>query len=305
MIIPSVIATFYGWLRGEIMRALLLGSLFCILTLFPHAGKAGDRLAPVVVSGSEWIPANPNSETYRGHFFDLSALAGRQDFSVMATALRRQIDMVEGVVGLSPHMLEFFRTIPISVNEVACLTPSKNADGKDLEDPKALLHAACYVHEAPRSPYSISRGSVWDSSKSRWTNSDPVALAEDTKQGVVLVRPIALAAPDKYAQRPVMLHELLHAYHDRIMPQGFRNSGILLHYNLAKSGQLYPGDAYLLTNEREFFAVTSSVFLYGNDGPISRANVKEKQPEYYKYLVNLFGFDPEPEPRKSPLASAQ
>jgi hypothetical protein len=88
------------------------------------------------------------------------------------------------------------------------------------------------------------------------------------------------------------------------VPRGFKNAGILLHYNRAKDGQLYPAEAYLTTNEREFFAVTASVFLYGNDGPITRPTLKEKQPDYYKYLVYVFGFDPDRAPSASPVASA-
>jgi hypothetical protein len=48
-----------------------------------------------------------------------------------------------------------------------------------------------------------------------------------------------------------------------------------------------------LTNEREFFALTASVFLYGKDGQLTRSDLKEKQPDYFKYLVGLFGFDPD------------
>jgi len=108
------------------MRALLVALPLSILTLFPVSGNAGDArpLQIATVSASEKDQSTtPSSETYRGYFFDLSAIAGRQNFTVMADALRHQIDIVEGV-GLSPHMLEFFHTIPISVNEVACLVPT-------------------------------------------------------------------------------------------------------------------------------------------------------------------------------------
>jgi hypothetical protein len=66
------------------------------------------------------------------------------------------------------------------------------------------------------------------------------------------------------------------------------------------------GDAYVLKNNREFFAVTASILLVGNDAthePNTRAQLKEKQPDYYKYLVGVFGFDPEA-PAVSPVASA-
>ena len=172
---------------------------------------------------------------------------------------------------------------------------NKDKDGKDIENPQALLHDACYGMELPVNSRGASFGSVWDSEKSRWTNSDPVALAVDTRIGVIFIRPIMLIALSANEQRrPVLIHELLHAYHRLKLPEGYRNSGILLHYKNAKDKELYPAGAYLMINEREFFAVTASVFLYGNDGPFTRAHIKQRQPDYYVYLVNLFGFDPEP-----------
>jgi hypothetical protein len=54
---------------------------------------------------------------------------------------------------------------------------------------------------------------------------------------------------------------LLHAYPSQVLPQGYENPGILPHYKRAKDKQTYPANAYLMTNEREFFAVTASVFL--------------------------------------------
>lgn len=125
-------------------------------------------------------------------------------------------------------------------------------------------------------------------------------MAVDTDRGVVMVRPLGIDP-----QAPVMLHELLHFYHDQILPQGFSNSAVLFYYNAAKSKQLYPADAYLMRNEKEFFAVTASVFLYGKDDkpPFTRANLKQTQPDYFNYLAWLF-VDPERAPSAAPVASA-
>ena len=60
-----------------------------------------------------------------------------------------------------------------------------------------------------------------------------------------------------------------------------------------------------MKNHREFFAVTASIFLSGMKSiqePHTRAQLKEKLPKYYKYLVELFGFDPEPS-NVTPVAS--
>jgi hypothetical protein len=279
------------------MRALLLASLLSTAALVPNLGHAGARPPQTAVSNSATVQwTNPNHVTYRGYAFDLSEIAARQDFAVMTDALRHQLDIVE-TVGLSPRVLKFFHTVPILVDEMACL---------GSEHPK-LQAAACYGPRAPERAQRTSRGATaWDSENFRWTNPDPVSLAEDTHIGVVMVRPIMLGASSRQAQEPVILHELLHAYHNKMMPQGVKNPAVLLHYNLAKSDQLYPAEAYLLTNEREFFAVTASVFLYGKDGkePFTRANLKQKQPDYFKYLVWLFGFDPDRAPNASPVASA-
>jgi Mlc titration factor MtfA (ptsG expression regulator) len=63
------------------------------------------------------------------------------------------------------------------------------------------------------------------------------------------------------------------------------------------SQNVFPKEEYAMTNPQEFFAVTASVFLAGK-GPLhephTRAQLKEKLPKYYKFLVELFGFDPEP-----------
>ena len=44
--------------------------------------------------------------------------------------------------------------------------------------------------------------------------------------------------------------------HHHVLPEGVRNPAILFHYNLAKSKQLYPENAYLMINEKEFFAAS-------------------------------------------------
>jgi hypothetical protein len=264
--------------KETIMRALLVPSLLSVLALFPGLSHAGPATRQVQASGSEKIqPAASSYQTYRGYVYDLSENAGRQDSVAMTDGLQRQLDIVENV-GLSPLVLAFFHKVPIVANEMSCL--------------EKQAAAACYGASAPQRAQGSRGFTVWDSQKAQWTNPDAVALAEDTGSGIVMIRPSMM----RYAQDPVMLHEFLHAYHARLLPSGFRNEGVLGHYNFAKSKQLYPADTYALTNEREFFAVTASIFLYGKDSshePFTRAGLKEKQPDYYKYLVGLFGVDPD------------
>jgi hypothetical protein len=92
-------------------------------------------------------------------------------------------------------------------------------------------------------------------------------------------------------EQPIVLHELLHAYHARVLPDGIRNADVLTYYHHAKEAALYPLDAYLLKNQSEFFAVTASLYLWGHVDrePFTRENLRAKQPYYYAWLGNLFG----------------
>jgi hypothetical protein len=172
------------------------------------------------------------------------------------------------------------------------------------EDQK-LRPAACYGPFAPLRPQHIRGATYWDNDKGRWINQDTISFAEDTKLGLVMVRPSTLYASSPEKERPVLLHELLHAYHAHMLPNGFNNAVVLSQYKVGKG--IYPSDSYLMANEREFFAVTASVFLYGKETvePFTRAKIREKQPEYYNYLVWMFGFDPDQKAGVAPLASAQ
>jgi|GraSoiStandDraft_14_1057315.scaffolds.fasta_scaffold250963_1 hypothetical protein len=97
----------------------------------------------------------------------------------------------------------------------------------------------------------------------------------------------AIVAPEK----PVLLHELLHAYHFRVLPGALQNPDLLRFYGIAKQNELYPPDAYVLKNVQEFFAVTGSLYLWGNVDrpPNDRATLHDKQPVYYQWLGDLFG----------------
>jgi hypothetical protein len=271
------------------MRRVLLGSMVVVFSMLPHLAGAGSKVIQVEPSSdSEQPPAATAAfQEYRGFKFDLSENSGRKDVEAIADMLKRQLDIVESA-GLSPRVLQFLRTVPIVASEMACLDEGAGA--------------ACYGAVATNRDHSVRALTTWDSDKAQWSNPDPVDLAVDSGLGVIMLRPNMMS----YAKDPVMLHEFLHVYHARLMPQGYDNRGILAFYAEAKSKNLYPKEAYVLKNNREFFAVTASIFLAGKDAthePNTRAQLKEKQPDYYKYLVGVFGFDPE-SPAVSPVASA-
>src|SRR5262249_55568770 len=96
-------------------------------------------------------------------------------------------------------------------------------------------------------------------------------------------------------------------FHGRLMSMGFDNRGVKAFYAEAKAKDYFGKNAYTMANDREFFAVTASIFLAGKESmhePKSRDKLREKMPDYYKYLVRGFGFDPEPVPARTPVAAA-
>jgi hypothetical protein len=278
------------------MRGGLLVSTVLAVALGSHPGFAGPRVlqvdpsaaavsAPASVASA---PALPRLEKYRGYSLDLSESSERKDVGSTAEMVHRQLDMVENA-GFSPRVLQFFHSVPIIASEMACL------------DEGAAL--ACYGNAVPERDHRALRDvTVWDNETHRWTNPDPVELAADSGIGVIMLRPIMAG----YDKDPVLLHEFLHAYHSKLMPNGFDNKGIKEFYGEAQNKNLFPKEAYVLKNSKEFFAVTASIFLAGKDSvhePFTRAKLKEQMPEYYKYLVGVFGFDPEAS-AITPVASA-
>ncbi|MDB5608210.1 MAG: hypothetical protein JWP25_5110 [Bradyrhizobium sp.] len=276
------------------MRVALAFSTIIVFALGCNAAGAAPRVlqaepSNVEPSNNATAPSAPAGfETYRGYAFDMSEYAERKDFDALKDNLKRQLDIVENS-GFSPRVLKFFHSVPIIASEMTCMEIGAGA--------------ACYGPLVPDRNRHGSRGlTTWDHDKQQWTNPDLVELAADAGSGVIMLSPNMM----RYAPEPIMLHEFLHAYHAKLMPNGFDNLGIKGFYAHAKAKDQLPKDTYALMNHKEFFAVTASIFLAGKDSvhdPKTRDTLKEKMPDYYKYLVELFGFDPGA-PTVTPVASA-
>jgi hypothetical protein len=100
------------------------------------------------------------------------------------------------------------------------------------------------------------------------------------------------------------LHELAHAYQDRVLPQGFENLEIKVAFERAKASGKYDrveqwhgnglpntfGKAYAMTNPMEYFAETSESFFSRNDFfPFTRDELKQHDPEMFLLLGKLWG----------------
>jgi hypothetical protein len=91
--------------------------------------------------------------------------------------------------------------------------------------------------------------------------------------------------------KPVLLHELLHAYHDQRIKEGFGNPDIIKYFGHARLMSAYAPRSHMMANEREFFACAATTYLFGVTAqePFQRAKVKNSQPEFFAYLQALFG----------------
>jgi len=98
-----------------------------------------------------------------------------------------------------------------------------------------------------------------------------------------------------------VLHELAHAYHDRVL--GYENADIQAAYERAKSsgkydqvdrrdaeGHITKDRAYALSNPQEFFAESTEAFFGQNDFfPFNEDELNRHDPETRELLIKLWG----------------
>jgi hypothetical protein len=100
-----------------------------------------------------------------------------------------------------------------------------------------------------------------------------------------------------------VLHELAHAYHDRVLPDGFNNQEIKAAYERIKADHKYdrverwfgngrPNTferAYALSSPQEYFAESTEAFFGRNDFfPFTRDELKKHDPEMDALLERLW-----------------
>ncbi len=101
-----------------------------------------------------------------------------------------------------------------------------------------------------------------------------------------------------------VLHELAHAYHDKVVPSGYQNSDILGAYQKAKASGSYdavkrwtgeklvdkPAKAYAMNNQMEYFAESTESYFARNDfEPFDRNELRSKDPGMLKVIEKIWG----------------
>jgi hypothetical protein len=105
--------------------------------------------------------------------------------------------------------------------------------------------------------------------------------------GAVYVRPIVFDA-----NKPIVLHELLHAYHFRVLR--LDRPEIQQAYEHARHSDAFPAhfqSSHFLENGKEFFAVTGTLYLFGDiqQPPFSCAALAKLDAGYLAFLAAQFG----------------
>ena len=135
------------------------------------------------------------------------------------------------------------------------------------------------IHYHPERKWLVSNGYNPDKAK-----------AVDISRAINIVR--------CYRDQPwVMMHELAHAYHDRVL--SFEEPRVLAAYENAvkqkkyESVQRIGGQSvrhYALTNHKEYFAECTEAFLGTNDFyPFVRAELRDHDPHMFRLLQEIWG----------------
>jgi hypothetical protein len=106
-------------------------------------------------------------------------------------------------------------------------------------------------------------------------------------EGAVWIRPIVFPA-----NKPILLHELLHAYHYNVLTM--RNREVQGAYERAKSDGQFPAawqSSHFLENAKEYFAVTGTLYLFGDiqQPPFRCTELAKLGADYLAFLAAQFG----------------
>lgn len=227
-------------------------------------------LAALLSAQVETVPAVPNQRTVEGWRVLVSTKLLDQD----STAVEKALKM------LSVQLEEIVKKVPSS------------AVARLREVP--LYFSPEYPHTPPRAEYHP--GAEWLSSNGR----DP-AMAK----GVEFTNTRIFEAETRRMPN-FALHELAHAYHDRVL--GFEEPRIKECYEKAlasgkydnvgrkdSEGRISHKRAYAMTNHKEYFAECTEAYFSKNDFfPYTRQELRQHDPEMEHLLEQLWQVPAQP-----------
>jgi hypothetical protein len=90
-------------------------------------------------------------------------------------------------------------------------------------------------------------------------------------------------------KKPIVLPELLRAFQEQKL-KAADNEIIANAYQESRASGKWPADAPMLKSASDFFVATGTVYLFGtiDTAPFSQGKLHEMQPEYWKWLGEVF-----------------
>jgi hypothetical protein len=119
----------------------------------------------------------------------------------------------------------------------------------------------------------------------------PIHLVPSLGQpGVTGERGVTLEMTEQPVDNPVLLHEFVHFFQLSRLRGTPGNDVVSAAYERAKASGRWPAQSYMLSNVREFFAMTASVLLHGRAArpPSTAAAVREAMPEFARWIEQQF-----------------
>jgi hypothetical protein len=133
-----------------------------------------------------------------------------------------------------------------------------------------------------------------DGDKRRFFRTIPFVIVSSTGSAAYVGGRVTVPAHPDWAydrRQPIFLSELLYAYEDLKVPDGFHNSAIETLYEQGRASGHFAASSEMPGNVADYFAMMATGYLIESSvpGQFSRAAIKATQPGMYRWLAKEFG----------------
>jgi hypothetical protein len=118
----------------------------------------------------------------------------------------------------------------------------------------------------------------------------PVPASSPEPGHYTRARGVEVHAKNLDDKRPILLRQMLYAFQDQMLPQGYANPDVARLRREAAARRVWPNTATMLKDDPDYFAMTASAYLYGTitREPYTRADLCRTQPDACAWLADLF-----------------
>lgn len=210
----------------------------------------------------------------------------REDRKISGWTVRVSKDLLDKDAATTNHALDLLK---IMLDEIVRVVPKEAvAELKKV----TLYFSPQYDGDQPRAAYHPDAGWL------REHGRDP-SMAKGVEFTNVNIFDAEVRRMPNFA-----LHELSHAYHDRVL--GFQEASVMACYEKARASGQYDhverqnsegvrrlDRAYAMTNHKEYFAECSEAFFSKNDFfPFNKVELKQHDPQMFEVLEKVWKVSP-------------